>query len=1033
MNVRHLLATGGTALSLLLSACGPAPAPAPEPKPSSSIDPAFLLLVEANLTPLDQALLKNFPKAHSLALDHPIPKGQSAAKLWVIPDASRSSSALYNRALQGIRSGHSVLIGGARPFERALPLSPGLWTDPMSPQEFKPKETGLSLSDLPFWEPHQKDERILSEIRRLSVDFSERTLYQLRFLAPQGSQRFITSPPADLHSSTGLQWLCRTPATGTPYLLTAIHSNGDRHHALIPCHKEWTRIRILPQAFRAESSAPPLSAFADVESFELGFDTVQRPVDPEAQIIELSGIYSWQPGEDKAMESSFPLRNPAASYAVEVERIRTGPAEEEQLFLHPLWIRSPLPLRSSSGRQAITPLLYAVNRQETSYSLLTRIRDSREGDGAWLWTGAPIQMLPPDVQNLVIQTASQDLQTPQPEIRVFAPARFHLAPGEPIACEILLALPPNSPDNLRIKIELLSEQGELVSDVHSDPLRNTSHPDLNPISLTLPGITPLEKIHFRYQLRARLYTPSRPRQALDEAHHWIHIFPKSEAADEQFFLHANANIFRIGRNGFALNSLDYTPSWILPESQDWSDPACFFSSRFEEDMKQLASAGINTLRFRIPSWDHPSTLRYAIDTAANNGLLSIVQLPYVNPYEHIEFLRDYFKQSGILDAPQTVSIEMDTDFRRDPDWPQCFLEGWNSWLEEQFASNTFSEALFEAPPIDLLPDVSPDSPRFALLQAYANDWASRRLRALIDSLDRLGVKQMISARFPRQPARPAGGEARLIWDFRAAAPHVDYLTLSAEEYSGYGNRRDDLVVSQTRIARALSGGKPIVWENWSLPMLRTAAPEVLANQAEDYRERIAAFGRAKTAGFLGPPVWDVDSPMLRAGLWLSPYTPSPANEIFKVYSNTSRGRRILPIPWRDRRIDLDARGARIVGPGGVPDSETDGEEEIRHRDYRVPTTKMDMSPLGGIETAPPSSVNAQWGDVFDGDRFLIRRKDRSLAAHVRQALKLTLVNTGMATWPDSVADQLQTVWIEVRGPDLKPRYLPVARTAFGET
>ena len=275
------------------------------------------------------------------------------------------------------------------------------------------------------------------------------------------------------------------------------------------------------------------------------------------------------------------------------------------------------------------------------------------------------------------------------------------------------------------------------------------------------------------------------------------------------------------------------------------------------------------------------------------------------------------------------------------------------------------------------------------------------------------------------------------FDVRALAPHVDYLTLSAA--FGYGEK--DKVLGGTALAvlaRGLSGGKPVVWDQITCGLAQPSSKDMLEFQQLMHSWGLELARQSHAAGSIGSQYADYGKLLHNAGIWGQPLTSRPALTPYTQHGNLLRSRRPVPRPWKEKTFSMDPRGGDIIHAWNelkticLEETQANHLQERRHTLFRIPSTQATVQRLMKTPTAPLSHVNAEWGSInLQGD-LQTRMPGTLFTLRGRDPIKLKLINTGAASWSASVKDQINTVWVEIRHENLQPKYLEVPKSNFGD-
>jgi hypothetical protein len=109
-------------------------------------------------------------------------------------------------------------------------------------------------------------------------------------------------------------------------------------------------------------------------------------------------------------------------------------------------------------------------------------------------------------------------------------------------------------------------------------------------------------------------------------------------------------------------------------------------------------------------------------------------------------------------------------------------------------------------------------------------------------------------------------------------------------------------------------------------------------------------------------------------------------------------------------------------------------EELRPLNFGKRTREITMRSIGGspyVAPAPLESVNSEWGRIEIDGTERDRTPGRRLAVHLKQKMRLELINTGPSTWDASADGRARCVWVRLENEQGARRQLPVGVVRFG--
>ncbi len=449
----------------------------------------------------------------------------------------------------------------------------------------------------------------------------------------------------------------------------------------------------------------------------------------------------------------------------------------------------------------------------------------------------------------------------------------------------------------------------------------------------------------------------------------------------------------------------------------------------ERELALHEEAGFNLTAVTFTDPDQAPQLRMLLEEFRARQIRVLLEIPALSPWA-----RDTARATGLLRAlrlaPDDPVFAISTGLVTPPadaDEEAVFQAAWARWVAGQYGSPVHAAAQLGCPPEAVTADSAwrapsnlPDPARFAVRRFLADE-AGRHFGACRRALAREGWTGFFTA--------GSGGAL----DPAAGAHQLDFVTLDAGALDPSNPAR---LAFHTAYARAVSGGKPVLWTGLAVPMPYPPAPAALSGQAGTIDRAMAALLRSQAAGVIlgdlagGPRGGaDLDNGLVHpSGAWRE------SGQRAREQAQAWRREKIRPVPWRGREIEPGALAGGVDAAWDAWRERFCAEyaagqiEELRPAGWGRLSAELPPAALGGgprNEPAPLHYLNAEWtplADTTPGAPARVRQ---------REPVRLELINTGIATWSPSITGHVGGVWIRVTQHGGRGELLPLRETQPG--
>ena len=517
---------------------------------------------------------------------------------------------------------------------------------------------------------------------------------------------------------------------------------------------------------------------------------------------------------------------------------------------------------------------------------------------------------------------------------------------------------------------------------------------------------------------------------LDEVTQTIRLLPeppsRATAADERIGVRGSS--FIIGRRPLALIGAAYAPA-LADRSRSPLDAAHFDPARMRSELGLFRDAGFNVVALRYTRVEEAPQIRHLVDELRDRQLWALLELPALAPWApDWEAARAQLAALRLGPAERYVALSPGT-----VEPPRAGVESdrvaaaWRTWLLEQYGSLAHAEQVLggdplAAPPAAWWTEAGRELPQGLRLAAH------RFLE------DQVGRHYGACARFLREQGWPGLFTARsgMVLDPAAGAHHLDFLTLDGGDITRHEPGRIEF---HTAYARAVSGGKPVLWMDLRATVPYPPAEAQLREQAATIDSNLRALLQSQAAGFIygGFAGGPLDAAGRDDGLLNPDATWRPAGDALRARAQDWRRLPAAPPPWRGREVETAGQPDGLAGAWRhwreryAEEAQAGRVEELRPAGWGRPSRELPAEGLGGaphLDPAPLRHLNAEWIPPVQTTSGVAR-------TGLRQAVKLDLINTGLATWSPSVTGHTGAVWIHARSPSGRIQQLGIRETPPG--
>ncbi|NCC51153.1 MAG: hypothetical protein EOM20_08055 [Spartobacteria bacterium] len=993
-------------------------------------------------------------------------------RVLLVPDVAGFPVVWWHMLEEYLQRGGLAFFMGAYPFSDRMAGTEG---NALTQEEFVWNQVGQAqhvdgISAIQLWR-HVQGERMARGTVRVArhrdlpwdgvevlvEDFEDSAVMQLDEWPPG------TMAP-DLNA---LVFFARGDAQTTGLALTCSERDGALWRTTVPLLSGWRPYLLHEREFAYLGGGDPPGkdhylSFANITGMEIGLLNEAMPQEPGKHVFGLSDVRMLldpRTPEDILRQPDIDPLSPACRhYSTEGDEVASL-MDNRQYRVKGLRFQSPFYAANGWGGERGTatrliPLYEGKDKMDVSrgwpVSLHMRAPEGGRPPRLWAWaalhanneTRAMLDELIPATitrlyQRMFLYRAGCEKSVFGPNENIQASAQWisGCASGQP----------------LRISAELHDARGQTLRRVVSDaiPAREKGSP-YGPIALNL-GLTPdLKEQKREYTIRMALEDAQVRGRVYDEVFQSVKILPAT--ADDDRVVVSGAR-FRDGRRPAFMLGVTFQPlightACARAPSASWLNIGYFNPLRIARELDQLETMGINALALSYDAVEQAPQLRFFADEAGKHRMRIYLNVAGLSPFAFdAQRAQALIEAADLAHAPAVFAFDVSCD--ADGDLSDAYLvAAWRRWLIEQYGS--FGHA------VDVLgyslwargdgPGLPPDSALYsdgdhraavAVFRRFVDDYMSRLYGYIRRFIRAQGCSQLLSASCRCGPGRDFGqNRPRLFSDPASGIQHMDFVSLDAGRLTG-SNERFQEAVFLAAYARGVSGGKPVVWMDYGIPV--GTAPELaqLRNQARIGEQMLELSSRSMASGcFAGVPEEPGVALMHPDGTW------RPVAEIIRRYARKLLNDTQQPSLWKGRefRRSVDARGLpalwarwKDVYRGEVASGHI---EEVRPYGFGQNTMDMALVSVGNVafvDPAPLEYANAEWGAIRVDDQPVLRAPGATLDMRAGQTAVLEVINTGIATWSASQQDKVRTVWMEARQEDGKTTLLQIGVVPSGQS
>lgn len=734
-------------------------------------------------------------------------------------------------------------------------------------------------------------------------------------------------------------------------------------------------------------------------------------------------------------DAECPLLRPAAEFFTLAAREVHGIDGGLLASTRPLRLQSPFPRPTGSGTttdpsQRWIPLADAKSPSGMirgwPASLWVDARDHAPLR-AWGWIGWDPDRRHAKPQRALLQLAAARLYKRQFLLHAGLD-RYALEAGEAFNIRARLDTAIATTGPWRVTAELENEEGVVTRRV-VESIAPASPVSQIATSLFLGAVSRRVDRPEQLTLRVAAVNPA-DEQPFDKIQQQIRLRPESTAprSVQEDRIGVRGSTFIIGRRPIALIGADYAPL-TDDRTRNGLDPEIFNPALLDRDLDLFRDAGFNVVALRYTNLKQAPQLRIVLDELRARQLWALLEMPALSPwapdwdmakklYADLRLAPDHriFAITPGLIAPPACDTERER-----------LTAAWSQWLREQYGSPGRAEKQLGAEEGSPIPTAgwtsdtnAPTAYRLAV-RRFLNDVVGRHYGDCRTFLRQCGWTGLFTA------------SSGTTLDPSAGAHHLDFISLDGAALDPTDRGRAEFY---TTYARAVSGGKPVLWINVSSAMSYPPSNETQQQQAVALDLVVRAIVRAHASGvvaggFSGGP-GGADGTDI--GLTNPEGTWRPGGEIFRSHVQDWRREQIPPLPWHGQTVET------VIAPDGLAGIwadwreragvkvQSDTVEELRPAGWGIPSTDEPLVGLGGAKIGalePLRSFNAEWAITN------AIAPDRSVQAHIRQPVQLELINTGLARWSPSITGRVGAVWISAERQRGKSILLPLRETPPG--
>jgi hypothetical protein len=316
------------------------------------------------------------------------------------------------------------------------------------------------------------------------------------------------------------------------------------------------------------------------------------------------------------------------------------------------------------------------------------------------------------------------------------------------------------------------------------------------------------------------------------------------------------NYWPLSHNGKAPG--EFAPHWLEPS---WFDPAII-----SHDLDQLQRLNINAVSIQYHEVSQAPQLRWFVNACRLRGIWVHCFIGYLQPLD-----QDLAKAEALIRAADIPNLPglFAIDIAWEPhlglfDQRGRFNPHWEQWLQEHYGSLEQARRVLgrTAGPTDdeLRSDQGPHLPLVNAYRQFVDEYFGQRYAAVARFVRELGCRQLLSARTGYGGNGNHWADPFLPLDLGTGAEHFDFICPEGYALTGDLDQFNEGCFI-TAYARAVSGGKPVVWMEYGCSVSADPQAADLENQARLFRNMHHLLRRSSAAGAFAwwyPGGWRVD-------------------------------------------------------------------------------------------------------------------------------------------------------------------------------